>query len=60
MEMNYRKMVEHAKKAGVTNEQTWESIDSFSELLEELEESHPQMYWDFMRKMHGIIISQSL
>lgn len=56
MEMNYRKMVEHAKKAGVTNEQTmWESIDSFSELLEELEESHPQMYWDFMRKMHGIM-----
>jgi hypothetical protein len=42
MEMSYRKMVEHAKKAGVTNEQTmWESIDSFSELLEELEEYHP-------------------
>lgn len=56
MEMNYRKMVEHAKKAGVTNEHTmWESIDSFSELLEELEESHPQLYWDFMRKQHGIM-----
>ena len=56
MEMNYRKMVEHAKKAGVTNEHTmWESIDSFSELLEELEESHPQLYWDFIRKQHGIM-----
>lgn len=56
MGMNYREMVDHAKKAGVTNEQTmWESIDSFSELLEELKESHPQMYWDFMRKQHGIM-----
>ena len=49
-------MVEHAKKAGVTNEKTmWESIDSFSELLEELKESHPQLYWDFIRKQHGIM-----
>ena len=56
MEMTYRHMVDHAKKAGVTNEKTmWESIDSFSELLEELKESHPQMYWDFMRKQHGIM-----
>ena len=56
MEMNYRHMVDHAKKAGLTNEKTmWESIDSFSELLEELKESHPQMYWDFMREQHGIM-----
>ena len=56
MEMSYRHMVDHAKKAGVTNEKTmWESIDSFSELLEELKESHPQLYWDFMRKQHGIM-----
>ena len=56
MEMNYRYMVDHAKKACLTNEKTmWESIDSFSELLEELKESHPQMYWDFMREQHGIM-----
>ena len=49
-------MVDHAKKAGVTNEKTmWESIDSFSELLEELKESHPKLYWEFMRKQHGIM-----
>ena len=54
--MNYRKMVDHAKRAGVTNEKTmWESIDSFSELLEELEESHPVLYWAFMRKQQGIM-----
>ena len=56
MEMNYRHMVDHAKKAGVTNEKTmWESIDGFSELLEELKESHPKLYWEFMRKQHGIM-----
>lgn len=56
MEMNYRHMVEHAKKAGLTNEKTmWESIDSFSELLEELKESHPKLYWEFMRKQHSIM-----
>lgn len=56
MEMNYRHMVDQAKKAGVTNEKTmWESIDSFSELLEELEESHPDLFWMFMRKQHGIM-----
>lgn len=56
MEMSYRKMVDSAKSAGVTNEaMMWESIGSFSELLEELKESHPQRYWDFMRKQHGIM-----
>lgn len=56
MGMSYRTMVDQAKKTGVTNEKMmWESIDSFSELLEELKEFHPQMYWDFMRKQHGIM-----
>lgn len=54
--MNYREMVNHARAAGLTNEKTmWESIDSFSELLDELKEAHPDMYWDFMRKQHGIM-----
>lgn len=56
MELNYRKMVDSAKAAGTTNEKMmWESIDSFSELLEEIREAHPQLYWDFMRKQHGIM-----
>ena len=56
MEMNYKRMVEHARQTGTTNEKTmWESIESFSELLEELEESHPDLYWEFMRKQHGIM-----
>lgn len=58
--MTYRKMVDAAKAAGVASEKTmWESVDAFSELLEELKESHPQKYWDFMREQHGIAISET-
>lgn len=54
--MNYKRMVEHARQNGTTNEKTmWESIESFSELLDELKDSHPDMFWDFMRKQHGIM-----
>ena len=56
--MTYRKMVDAAKAAGIANEKTmWESIDAFSELLEELRESHSQKYWDFMRTQHGIMFN---
>ena len=54
--MTYKDMVMKAKAAGVTTEKTmWESIDSFSELLDELKESHPDLYWEFMRKQMGIM-----
>ena len=54
--MTYKDMVMKAKAAGVTNEKTmWESIESFSELLEELKESHPDIYWEFMREQMGIM-----
>jgi hypothetical protein len=54
--MNYKEMVMSAKAAGVTNEKTmWESIESFSELLDEIKEAHPDVYWNFMRKQHGIM-----
>lgn len=54
--MTYRKMVDAAKAAGVANEKImWNSIDAFSELLEELRESHPHKYWEFMREQHGIM-----
>lgn len=54
--ISYKQMVENAKKAGTANEKTmWQSIESFSELLEELRESHPEKYWNFMREQHGIM-----
>ena len=56
MEMTYKHMVEQARQTGTTNEKTmWESIESFSELLEELKEAHPELYWEFMRSQHGIM-----
>ena len=52
----YKEMVTKAKAAGVTNEKTmWESIESFSDLLAQLKESHPDLYWEFMREQHGIM-----
>lgn len=54
--MNYREMVMKAKAAGVTTEKKmWESIESFSDMLEMMKEEHPEMYWDFMRKQHEIM-----
>ena len=54
--ISYRHMVDSAKAAGMTSEKMmWESIDSFSELLEEIREAHPELYWDFMREQHGIM-----
>ena len=54
--MTYKDMVTKAKAAGITTEKTmWESIESVSELLEELEESHPDAYWKFMREQAGIM-----
>ena len=54
--MTYKDMVMKAKAAGVTNEKTmWDSIESFSELLEDLKASHPDVYWSFMREQMGIM-----
>lgn len=54
--MNYKDMIETARKAGLTNEaKMWESVESFDVLLRTLEVDHPELYWDFMRAQHGRI-----
>ena len=54
--IDYKTMVKEAKAAGLTTEKTmWESIDSFSELLDALKDAHPEMYWRFMRQQHGLM-----
>lgn len=54
--ISYKEMVRKAKAAGIATEKTmWDSIDSFSDLLDSLKDSHPDMYWAFMRKQHGIM-----
>ena len=52
----YKKMVEEAKAKGLTSEKMmWESIEEIDELLMEMKHSHPQIYWDFIRKTHGML-----
>lgn len=54
--IDYKTMVTQARAAGLTNEKTmWQSIDHISELLEELREAHPEAYWSFMRREHGLL-----
>lgn len=54
--MKYKEMMMEAKAKGLTSEKTmWESIESIEELLHEFKHSHPEQYWEFMRKQHGIL-----
>lgn len=54
--MNYLDLVEKAKKSGTWNETAmWESVKSISDMLCDVKESHPQMFWNFMREQHGIM-----
>lgn len=51
--MKYRTMIEEARRTGKAGEAAmWASIESVGELLEELEEEHPERYWHFMRRAH--------
>ena len=52
----YRKMIEDAKAQGLTSEKTmWANIEDIQELLSDLKESHPEEYWHFIRKTHGVL-----
>lgn len=54
--MNYLDMVKSAQKGGKTTEkQMWESIESVSDLLCDIKDAHPDLYWKFMRKQAGIM-----
>jgi hypothetical protein len=50
-------MVKNAEKNGkhFTNETMWESVSQMSEMLTEIKESHPDMYWKFMRSQAGLL-----
>lgn len=54
--MNYQEMVKAAQKNGKTTEkQMWQSIESVSDLLYEIKDAHPELYWRFMREQYGIM-----
>ena len=54
--MRYKEMIEEAKKKGLTSEKVmWESVDDLDEMLCAIKKEHPDMFWNFIRKQHGIM-----
>ena len=54
--MKYKDMVMDARAKGSASEkEMWASIEMVGELLEEIEEAHPDLYWKFMREQFGIL-----
>ena len=54
--MKYKEMVMDARAKGSASEkEMWASIEMVGELLEEIEEAHPDLFWKFMREQFGIL-----
>ena len=54
--MKYKEIIEDARAKGTASEkEMWASIEMVGELLEEIEEAHPDLYWKFMREQFGIL-----
>lgn len=54
--MRYKEMIEQAKAKGLASEKTmWESIEDIDEMLCAMKAEHPDKYWKFMRKQHGVM-----
>ena len=54
--MRYKEMIEEAKKKGIASEKVmWDSIDELDDMLCELKKEHPDKYWAFIRKQHGLM-----
>ena len=49
----YKEMIEQARSRGVTSEQVmWGSIEEFDNMLCQIKENDPELYWDFIHKQH--------
>lgn len=49
----YKEMIEQARSRGVTSEQVmWGSIEEFDNMLCQIKENDPALYWDFIHKQH--------
>lgn len=50
---SYRKMIDKAKKDGVSSEAAmYAGIDDVDVMLQDVKENNPQLYWDFLRRQH--------
>lgn len=54
--MDYLKMIKSAQYSGhFTESQMWKSVESVSDLLEEVKKINPDHYWRFIREQYGIM-----
>ena len=54
--MDYKKMIENARKSGNWSEKMMlESVDSIAELLECVKKTDKEAYWRFIREQYGIM-----
>lgn len=52
----YKKMIEEAQAKGLGSEKImWQSVGDIDEMLCTLKEEHPDKYWKFIRKQHGLL-----
>lgn len=52
----YKEMIEEAQKKGLTSDKLmWQSVDDLDAMLCDLKKDHPDKYWKFIRKQHGIM-----
>lgn len=53
MEKMYSKMIEEARAKGLTSEKIMNvSIADVDELLGKIKETHPELYWSFIKRQH--------
>lgn len=49
-------MIELAQSKGLISEQKmWQSVEGLDEILCRVKTDHPDMYWAFLRKQHGVL-----
>lgn len=52
----YKKMMQDAQAQGLTSEKMmWDSVDDVEDMLCALYKEHPDKYWHFIRKTHGLL-----
>lgn len=52
----YKKIIEEAQAKGLGSEKImWQSVGDIDDMLCVLKKEHPEMYWKFIRKQHGLL-----
>jgi hypothetical protein len=52
----YKKMIEDAQAKGLGSEKImWQSVGEIDDILCVMKKEHPEKYWSFVRKQHGLL-----